>query len=419
MAPLRSFPLSSVRVLDLSRVLAGPWCTQLLSDFGAAVYKIEHPVRGDDTRGWGPPFYPHNKQSAYFVGANRNKKSVTVDFSSTDGAALVREMSRHCDVVVENFRPGTLAKYGLDYQSMRAVNPNVVYASITGFGQSDGPRRDESGFDFMIQAMGGLMAQTGPPGPAGQGECYKAGVAITDIMTGLYCCNAITAALVAGKTAHVDASLFDTQIAGMANIAATFLASHEVPRKPGNAHVNIAPYSAYRTQDQPVVICVGNDHQFQKLVSVIEGRLADRPSQEHRTLASSLRSETFATNALRVTNQQLLDELLNKSLATQPRSVWIADLNAQGVPVSPINTIGQALEDPQSRHRELAVQYPDGTRAVGCAVRYSEDSDIQTVPSSSASSPPILGQHTAEVLVQELGLLSPAAFDDYRQKGIV
>ncbi len=385
-------PLEGVRILDLSRVLAGPWATQLLADLGADVIKIERPGEGDDTRGWGPPYAvsPDGtaRESAYFLSANRGKRSVTIDMASPDGARLLVELALRADVLVENFRVGGLEKYGLDYASLNALNPRLVYCSITGFGQQ-GPYAERAGYDFIIQGMSGLMSVTGDAG----GEPMKAGVAVTDLFTGLYAANAIQAALWqrerTGRGAHIDLALLDVQVAVMANQALNYLVSGRNPRRLGNAHPNIVPYQAFNTADGSMTLAVGNDQQFARFCGVLG--VAELP-----------RDPRFTTNESRVANRELLIPLLQRHLAGKPTHYWLVRLEAAGVPAGPINTLEQVFADPQVALRGLRVDLPHDSvgsaPGVRCPVRMS-DADI----GASRSAPP-LGAHTREVLQQELGL---------------
>lgn len=384
-------PLSGVRVLDLSRVLAGPWATQTLADLGAEVIKIERPGEGDDTRHWGPPFTTTNDGSkgdaAYFLCANRGKKSVELDIASPEGAESVRRLAATCDVVVENFKTGGLKKYGLDYAGLSAVNPKLVYCSITGFGQG-GPDAHRAGYDYMIQAMGGLMSITGQPDGAPGAEPMKVGVAVVDLFTGLYASNAILAALwharATGEGQHVDIALFDVQAAMLANQAANWFVSGTAPTRMGNAHPNLAPYQPFPCSDGMVVIAVGNDGQF-------------------RALAKALGVEPmggdprFATNALRVQHRAELSPTLSALTAGFTMKGLMAALEAAGVPCGPVNTIDQVFEEPQALYRGLTVEQtrPDlatPIRTVASPIRLSKTPVRYDVP------PPKLGQDTEEVL---------------------
>jgi formyl-CoA transferase len=381
-------PLEGIRVLDLSRVLAGPWCTQLLADLGAEVLKIERPGSGDDTRHWGPPWFGEGegRVAAYFLSCNRGKKSAAIDFSQTEGAALVRRLAGSADVVVENFRVGGLAKFGLDAASLRSANPRLVYASITGFGQ-DGPYADRAGYDFMIQAMGGLMSVTGLPDGEPGGGPLRVGVAVADLFTGMYSAVAILAALYrrerSGEGAHIDMALLDTQLAMLANQVSNFLVSGEDPPRQGNTHPNIVPYQPFEAADRPLVIAVGNDRQFAKLAE-----LAGHPEW-----ASDPR---FATNAARVANRAEIVRLVGEAIRTQPASAWFEKLEAAGIPAGPINQISEALADVQAQHRRM-VRNIAGVPLVGSPVRLDGERADADLP------PPALGEHSSEVLAA-LGL---------------
>ena len=384
-------PLSGVRVLDLSRVLAGPWATQTLADLGAEVIKIERPDAGDDTRHWGPPFTTTTDGSrgdaAYFMCANRGKKSVALDIASPDGAKAVRRLAATCDVVVENFKTGGLKKYGLDYAGLSAVNPRLVYCSITGFGQ-DGPDAHRAGYDYMIQAMGGLMSITGQPDGAPGAEPMKVGVAVVDLFTGLYASNAILAALwharATGEGQHVDIALFDVQAAMLANQATNWFVSGVAPTRMGNAHPNLSPYQPFPCSDGMVVIAVGNDGQFRALAKAlgVEPMGAD---------------PRFSTNALRVQHRAELSPALSVLTAGFTMKGLMAALEAAGVPCGPVNTIDQVFEEPQALHRGLTVEQsrPDlatPIRTVASPIRLSK------TPVRYDAPPPKLGQDTDEIL---------------------
>ena len=376
-------PLAGIRVLDLSRVLAGPWCTQLLADLGAEVIKIERPGVGDDTRHWGPPWHGEgdDRVAAYFLSANRGKKSAAIDFSKPEGAAIVRKLAAQSDVVVENFKVGGLKKFGLDAESLRAANPRLIVASITGFGQ-DGPYADRAGYDYIIQAMGGLMSITGQPDGEPGGGPMRVGVAVVDLFTGLYTTVAILAALFrrerSGEGAHVDMALFDTQLAVLANQASNALVSGKDPPRQGNTHPNIVPYQPFQASDKPLVIAVGNDRQFAKLAA-----LCGHP--EWTT------DERFANNGARVANRAEMVRLVSECIATKTADEWFVELEAAGIPAGPINTISQALSDIQAQHRQT-VRTIAGIPLVGSPVRIDGDRADSDLP------PPALGEHTREVL---------------------
>ena len=389
--------LSHLKVLDLSRVLAGPWATQILADLGAEVIKIERPGSGDDTRAWGPPWLADEggaatAESAYYLSTNRNKKSVAIDMAHPEGQRLLRAMAAECDVLVENFKVGGLKQYGLDYAALSEVNPRLVYCSITGFGQ-DGPYAPRAGYDFMIQGMGGLMSMTGERDDLPGGGPQKVGVALTDIMTGLYATIAILAALThrerQGEGQHIDAALLDTQVACLANQAMNFLVSGNAPRRMGNAHPNIVPYQDFPTADGFMILAVGNDGQFAKLAA----------SCGHPEWASDPR---FASNAARVAHRATLIPLLSEATRQRSTADWIARLEAVAVPCGPINDLAGVFADPQVIHRGLRVELPHplagSTPGVASPLRLSK------TPVEYRAAPPLLGQHTDQVLTELLCL---------------
>ncbi|HUP68091.1 MAG TPA: CaiB/BaiF CoA-transferase family protein [Sphingomicrobium sp.] len=394
-------PLAGIKVLDLSRVLAGPWCTQLLADLGAEVLKIERPGKGDDTRHWGPPWHGEGDKrvAAYFLSCNRGKKSAAIDFAKAEGAALVRRLAADADVVVENFKVGGLRKFGLDAKSLRAANPRLVYASITGFGQ-DGPYAGRAGYDFIIQGMGGMMSITGLPDGEPGGGPMRAGVAIADLFTGMYTCCAILAALYgrekSGEGAHIDLALFDTQLAVLANQAANALISRNDPPRQGNTHPNIVPYQPFDAADQPIIIAVGNDRQFERLAGI-----CGHPEW--------VKDERFASNEARVANRAEMVGLVSETIALKPAADWLGQLDAAGIPAGPINRISQALEDVQAQHRAM-VRNIAGVPLVGSPVRLGGERADSELP------PPALGEHTREVL-EGLGL-EPSAIARLKSEGI-
>jgi crotonobetainyl-CoA:carnitine CoA-transferase CaiB-like acyl-CoA transferase len=396
--------LSGVRVLDLSRVLAGPWSTQLLGDLGAEVIKIEKPGVGDDTRHWGPPFTakPDGSQgdAAYYLAANRNKRSVTIDFAKPEGADLVRRLVPHCQILVENFKTGGLKKYGLDYASIAAINPSIVYCSITGFGQT-GPYAKRAGYDYIIQGMGGLMSLTGEPA----GEPMKSAVAVADLFTGMYATVAILAALRhaerTGQGQHIDASLLDSQIAMLANLGANYLLSGEKPQRLGNQHASIAPYQVLATADGHIILAVGNDGQFRDFCAAAGVNLCDDPR--------------FARNEARVTNRIELTAALTKVMATKTTAQWITLLEDAGVPCGPINTLDQVYADPHVIARG-AVE--TATRADGQAVKLAANPlRLSQTPPQTRRAPPLLGQDTEQIL-NELLKLDSAELRALRDKGV-
>jgi crotonobetainyl-CoA:carnitine CoA-transferase CaiB-like acyl-CoA transferase len=395
-------PLDGIKVLDLSRVLAGPWCTQLLADLGAEVIKIERPGSGDDTRHWGPPWHGQggSRVAAYFLSCNRGKKSAAIDFAQPEGAALVRKLAQEADIVVENFKVGGLKKFGLDARTLRADNPRLIYASITGFGQ-DGPYADRAGYDFIIQGMGGMMSVTGLPDGEPGGGPMRAGVAIADIFTGMYTCVAILASLHAreksGEGATVDMALFDTQLAVMANQASNALISGKDPPRQGNTHPNIVPYQPFDAADQPIIIAVGNDRQFARLADICGH--PEWPADER-----------FASNGARVANRAEMVRLVSEVIAQKPAAEWLVQLETAGIPAGPINTITQALSDVQAQHRQM-VRTIAGVPVVGSPVRLGGQRADSDLP------PPALGEHTEEVL-SKAGV-EASEFDRLRSAGVV
>ncbi|WP_338663313.1 CaiB/BaiF CoA-transferase family protein [Pararoseomonas sp. SCSIO 73927] len=396
MTEARQGPLSHVRVLDLSRIMAAPWATQILADLGADVIKVERPGAGDDTRGWGPPFLKDRegnptKDAGYFLAVNRGKRSVTIDMARPEGQAVIRRLAEGADIVLENFKAGALAKYGLDAASLRAVNPRLIYCSVTGFGQ-DGPRADQAAYDFAIQAMGGLMSVTGERDDAPGGGPQKVGVPIVDLMTGMYAGIAVLAALArrneTGVGETIDLAMLDVQAAFLANQATNWLLSGRAPKRGGNRHPNIQPQDVFPCADAQLVLAVGNDGQFRKLCEAI-GR------------AEWADDERFATNAARVRNNPELTPLLAARFRDFPRAELMAALDAAGVPCAPINTIPELFEDPQIGHREMLRHLPHPVAGtvpqVVSPLRFAES------PLRFDRAPPTLGQHTEEVLA-ELGL---------------
>ncbi|MFK3767470.1 CaiB/BaiF CoA transferase family protein [Pseudomonas putida] len=389
--------LSHLRVLDLSRVLAGPWSGQILADLGADVIKVERPGSGDDTRAWGPPFLKdvqgeNTSEAAYYLSANRNKRSVTIDFTQPEGQRLVRELAAKSDIVIENFKVGGLAAYGLDYASLKLVNPRLIYCSITGFGQT-GPYAKRAGYDFMIQGLGGLMSLTGrPDGDEGAGP-VKVGVALTDILTGLYSTVAILAALAhrdqAGVGQHIDMALLDVQVACLANQAMNYLTTGNPPRRLGNAHPNIVPYQDFPTADGDFILTVGNDGQFRKFAEVAgQPQWADDPR--------------FATNKLRVANRAELIPLIRQATVFKTTAEWVGQLEAAGVPCGPINDLAQMFQDPQVLARGLAVSMPHAL--AGSVPQVASPIRLSETPVEYRRAPPLLGEHTEAVLGDVLGL---------------
>ena len=394
-------PLEGIKVLDLSRVLAGPWCTQLLADLGAEVIKVERPGVGDDTRHWGPPWHGEGERrvAAYFLSCNRGKKSAAIDFSKPEGAALVRKLAAEADVLVENFKVGGLAKFRLDAASLRAANPRLIYASITGFGQ-DGPHADRAGYDYIIQGMGGLMSITGLPDGEPGGGPMRVGVAVVDLFTGLYTTIAILSALYrrgrTGEGCHVDMALFDTQLAMLANQASNALVSGTDPPRQGVTHPNIVPYQPFDAADQPIIIAIGNNRQFARLAEICG----------HSEWSADPR---FADNGARVANRLAIVGEIAAIIATKPAGEWLEQLEDAGIPAGPINRISQALGDVQVQHRQM-VRTIAGVPMVGSPVRLDgkrADSDLP---------PPALGEHTAEIL-KGLGIGDPEALQ-LKQAGV-
>ncbi|MGS1007360.1 CaiB/BaiF CoA transferase family protein [Achromobacter anxifer] len=392
----RPAALTGIRVLDLSRILAGPWCTQNLADLGADVIKIERPRVGDDTRAWGPPFLKDGdgqdtEESAYYLSANRNKRSVEADMATPAGAALIRELAAASDILVENFKVGGLAKYGLDYDSLKQVNPRLIYCSITGFGQ-DGPYAQRPGYDFMIQGMGGLMSITGERDDLPGGGPQKAGVAVTDIVTGMYATVAVLAALQerhnSGLGQHLDIALLDSHVAMLANQNSNYFNSGVAPQRAGNAHQNVVPYQVFAASDGHLIVATGNESQYRAYCRAIGApELGDDPR--------------FATNRMRLANRELLVGLLTEIMRHGKRDDWIAKLEAVGVPCGPINDIAQAQAHPQAQARQLRRDLPHP--AGGVAAVTASPLRLSASPVEYRRAPPLLGEHTEEVLREVLG----------------
>jgi crotonobetainyl-CoA:carnitine CoA-transferase CaiB-like acyl-CoA transferase len=406
-------PLKGYRVLDMSRILAGPWAGQLLADLGAEVVKIERPNSGDDTRHWGPPYLKDQsgkdtEDAAYFFCANRGKKSVTVDITHSKGQEIIRQLALQSDVLIENYKVGGLAKYGLDYPALKKINPKLIYCSITGFGQT-GPYANRPGYDFLIQGMGGLMSVTGEPdnfdnkaaGPV------KVGVAVTDLFTGLYAANAIQGALLerhqSGQGQYIDLALLDVQAAVLANQASNYLIGGTVPQRLGNAHPNIVPYQAFATADSHIIVAVGNDQQFERFCQVIE-------------IPLMAKSPLYSTNANRVHNRQLLCETISLSLSQKDSLYWLESFAASDVPCGPINFIDQVFDDPQIIAREMLINVTEsrsGTlKMVGNPIKYSRTRIEYPI------SPPQLGGQTIDVL-QDYLEYSECQLTDLHVKGII
>jgi formyl-CoA transferase len=403
--------LGHIRVLDLTRVLAGPWCAQNLADLGADVIKIERPGAGDDTRSWGPPYLRDadgndTTEAAYYLAANRGKRSVTLDIASAEGQKIVRALARQSDVVLENYKVGQLKKYGLDYESLKREKPDLVYCSITGFGQ-DGPYAQRAGYDFIVQGMGGFMSITGERDELPGGGPQKAGVAISDLMTGMYATLAVMAALThrdrSGEGQYIDMALLDVQVAMLANMNTNYLSSGNRPKRWGNAHPNIVPYQTFATADGHIIVAVGNDGQYRKFVET-----GGRPE-----LASD---ERFATNPMRVRHRDTLVPLLAEMVKTKTKQQWIAALEAAGVPCGPINNLDEVFDDPQVVARGVQIDLPHPTagnvKLVGSPMKMSATPPRYDMP------PPLLGQHTDEVL-RDLLQQSPEQIAALRERGVV
>ncbi len=407
----KSAPLSDLRILDLSRVLAGPWCSQLLADLGAEVIKIERPGSGDETRAWGPPYLKDGdgndtSESAYYCAVNRNKKSVTVDIAHAEGQRIVRELALKADVLLENYKVGGLEKYGLDYATLAAANPRLIYCSITGFGQN-GPWADRPGYDFIIQGIGGLMSVTGEADGRPGGGPQKVGVALVDILTGLYAANAVQAALLerakSGLGQHIDLALLDTEVASLANLALNYLTSGVSPKRMGNAHPNIAPYQVLPAADGHFIVAVGNDGQFRRFCEVLAlPELADDPR--------------FLSNSARVGNRQALDAAIEQRSQQRSKREWLEALEAAGVPCGPINSIGEVFAEPQLAAREMQIDLPHPT--AGNAKLVGNPIKLSRTPVDYRNAPPLLGENTTEVLREVLGY-SPEQIAALVRQGVV
>ena len=405
--PSSAGALAGIKVLDLSRVLAGPWCTQVLADLGADVVKVERPGLGDDTRQWGPPFLKDAEgndttQASYFTACNRNKRSVTIDMATPEGQALIKQMALQADIVVENFKVGGLKQYGLDHESLRALNPRLIYCSVTGFGQ-DGPYAERAGYDLMVQAMTGMMSITGRADTEPGGGPLRVGVAVIDLFTGMYASNAILAALHVrdnaatgtGQGQHIDMALLDVGMAVLANQASGFLATGKAPGRMGNSHPSLAPYQDFPTQDGNMLLAIGNDGQFQRFCAA-----AGQPDWAN--------DPRYTTNTLRVQHRTELIPMMEAVTRTRSTAAWIALLEDKAVPCGPINTIAQAFDDAQVKARGLRVELPrsagDGIRTIAGV---ASPLRLSANPPVLRNAPPALGQHTDEVLA-ELGLNTQA-----------
>lgn len=389
-------PLSHIRVLDLSRIMAGPWAGQVMADLGADVIKVERAGAGDDTRTWGPPYLKDKdgkdtRESGYFLSVNRGKRSVELDLASKKDQDIVKELAKRSDIVLENFKVGTLPRYGLGYEDLAAINPKLIYCSITGFGQS-GPYRDNAAYDFMIQGMGGLMSITGERDDAPGGGPQKVGVPIVDIMTGMYATIACLAALArrneTGQGEYIDLAMLDVQASFLANQAQNYLASGKPPKRSGNRHPNIQPQDVFPVRDGHIVLACGNDGQYRKLCEAMgKPELADDPR--------------FADNKSRVVNLAILHPIISECLLTRDLKDWLQDLEARGVPCGPINTIPMVFEDPQIKHRKMLRELPHPT--AGTVKQVVSPMNFKNAPLSFDRPPPLLGEHTKDVL-RELGL---------------
>ncbi len=403
---LNAKALAGLKVLDLSRILAGPWCSQMLADLGADVIKIERPGKGDDTRGWGPPYVKNEQgepvESAYFLSTNRGKRSLAIDISRPEGQAIIRSLAEKADIMIENFKVGGLKKYGLDYESLKNKNPRLIYCSITGFGQN-GPYAESPGYDFMIQGLGGLMHITGEP----DGQPVKVGVAVADIMTGMYASVAILAALnhrqVSGEGQYIDLALLDCQVAMLANQASNYLTSGVSPERLGNAHPNIVPYQVLQTADGFIIVAVGNDTQFSRYCELLG-------------LGDLSNDDQYATNQARVTNREQLTALIQPEMLKNTSDYWLTELEKSKIPCGAINDIEQVFEHEQVKHRQMNITLEhnaaEQVKLVANPINFS------TTKISYEKPPPMLGQHSAQVLNDWLNV-SESDYQELLQKGLV
>lgn len=391
-----SSALSHIRILELSRILAGPWAGQMLADLGAEVIKVEKPIEGDDTRHWGPPFLQNQQgeattESAYFLSTNRGKRSITVDIRQPQGQAIIHQLIASCDVLIENFKVGSLQKYHLDYASLSLINPRLIYCSITGFGQ-DGPYAQRAGYDFLLQGMGGLMSVTGEPDHLPGGGPQKVGVALTDILTGMYATTAIQAAIIerekSGLGQQIDLALLDVQVACLANQGMNYLVGHETPKRMGNAHPNIVPYQTFQSADGFIILTVGNDSQFADFCEVAQCQ-------------ALLQDPRFTTNQARVNNREIVIEQLATIIKAKTSDFWLQQLEIKGVPCGPINDIAQVFDNPQIKHRKMLneLTHPEN----GKVPIVSNPINFSRTPIVYHQAPPNLGEHTDEVLTELLG----------------
>lgn len=404
-------PLSHIRVLELSRILAGPWAGQMLADLGASVIKVEKPITGDDTRHWGPPYLEDEQgnptaESAYYLSANRGKQSITLDIRQPQGLLVLHQLVKQCDVVIENFKVGGLKKYRLDYNSLKAVNPKLIYCSITGFGQT-GPYAKRAGYDFLLQGMGGLMSVTGESDNMPGGGPQKVGVALTDILTGMYATTAVQGALIEREKSqlgqHIDLALLDVQVATLANQAMNYLVGHHIPQRMGNAHPNIVPYQTFKTQDSFIILTIGNDSQFADFCQVA-GCL------------ELLKDQRFTTNASRVRHRDTVIKALSAIIETKDSVFWLTKLEEKGVPCGPINTIEQVFSNEQVKHRQMQLDLGHENQTTIPSV--ANPINFSRTPIQYKQAPPTLGQHTQKVLRETLDL-DEAAIQSLSQKGII
>ena len=404
-----SGPLNGIRVFDLTRVLAGPSCTQILGDLGADVIKIERPEHGDDTRKYGPPFVldvdgTETTESGYYLSANRNKRSVTLNLTGAEGQSLAKRMINQCQVLAENFKVGNLAKFGLDYASLKAENPGLVYCSITGFGQT-GPKAKRPGYDFMAQGLGGIMSITGPPG----GEPHRVGIPIADLTAGLWATISINAALrhreVTGEGQHLDISLLDTQVSLLSIQGLNYLTSGEVPGLLGNAHPNIVPYQVFPTADGNIIVAVGNDDQFKRYC-------------EFAGVPELINDERFVTNKARVQNREALTRILNEVMRQNPSAYWLEELEKNKISCGPINNIDQVFADAQVVARDMRIEMNHPATGGEPVSLIGSPSKMSVTEVSYRHAPPMLGQHTEEVLEELLGL-DAAECNRLREQGVI